>query len=213
VKPIYEESNTVNYLDLTLTGNNTTSTTNIFRKPTTTDTTIHYTSNHPMEQKLASYRFLMNRTQQLPLTQEARKQDLNTIYHTAKNNGYPAKVIAQLQHRIMDNNIHTTQDNKPIQNKKWMTFKYHSLLVRKRTNLFRNTNLRIAFRSTNTIQQLINTTNTHANKYMASGVYGLKCASYNKTYVGQSGRDRKTRFIEHHRYIKTNNLKSTYPKQ
>jgi uncharacterized protein (UPF0335 family) len=139
-----------------------------------------------MEQKLASYRFLINRTQQLPLTQEARKQELKTIYHITKNNGYQAKVIAQLQHRIMDNNIHTTQDNKAIQNIKWITFKYHSLLVRKHTNLLRNTNLHIAFQSTNTIQQLINTTNTHANKYTASGVYGLKCASYNKTYVGQT---------------------------
>jgi hypothetical protein len=45
---------------LTLTRQNNAITINIFWKPTTTDTTIHYASNHPMEHKLASYRFFLN---------------------------------------------------------------------------------------------------------------------------------------------------------
>jgi hypothetical protein len=83
----------------------------------------------------------------------------------------------------------TTQDNQPKQNKRWITFKHHSLLIMKVTNIFRNNNLRIAYRATNTLQQILNTTNTHANKYSASGIYSLKCSSFNKTYVGQTGRD------------------------
>jgi len=37
--------------------------------------------------------------------------------------------------------------------KKWATFTYHSPLIRKVTNLFKSTDIRIAFRTTNTIQQ------------------------------------------------------------
>jgi hypothetical protein len=32
----------------------------IYRKPTTTGTTIHFTSDHPLEYKLAAYCFLIN---------------------------------------------------------------------------------------------------------------------------------------------------------
>jgi hypothetical protein len=41
-------------------------------------------------------------------------------------------------------------DNK---NKKWVTFTYHSHKVRKITNPFKQTDIKIAFRSMNTIQQ------------------------------------------------------------
>jgi hypothetical protein len=38
-------------------------------------------------------------------------------------------------------------------NKKWAVFTYHSPKIRKLTNLIKHTNIGIAFRSTNTIQQ------------------------------------------------------------
>jgi hypothetical protein len=49
-KPTLEENNAISYLDLTITRLNTSIDINIFRKLTTTDTTIHYTSNYPLEE-------------------------------------------------------------------------------------------------------------------------------------------------------------------
>jgi hypothetical protein len=40
--PTYEENNTISFLDLLITRNNNTLDINIYRKPTTTDTTINY---------------------------------------------------------------------------------------------------------------------------------------------------------------------------
>jgi hypothetical protein len=48
--PSHEREGQVNFLDLWIIRNNTTLEIDIFRKPTTTDTTIHYLSNHPAEQ-------------------------------------------------------------------------------------------------------------------------------------------------------------------
>jgi hypothetical protein len=45
----------------------------IFQKPQTTYATIHYNSDHPVQHKLAAYRFLINRVHQLPLSQENKK--------------------------------------------------------------------------------------------------------------------------------------------
>jgi len=43
---------------------------------------------------------------------------------------------------------------------KWVTFTYYSPLIRKIINLFRGTQLRVAFRPTNTITQLLSVRNT-----------------------------------------------------
>jgi hypothetical protein len=91
---------------------------------------------------------------------------------------------------------------------KWVTFTYFSPLVRRATNLFRRTRLRIAFRATNTIQQQLNTAK-HARDD-PSGTYRLKCNTCNKVYVGQSGRAIGVRFKEHIRYMKSNNSTSAY---
>jgi len=89
----------------------------------------------------------------------------------------------------------------------WITFKYHSPLIRKVTNLFKNTNIKIAFRANNTVyQQLVQKTNC----MNPSGVYEIKCNTCSKNYVGQSGRPIATRHKEHIRYIKTNNPFSAY---
>jgi len=50
--PIPEQNNKVSILDLAIIRNTPHLETDIFRKPTTTNTTISYLSNHPQEQKL-----------------------------------------------------------------------------------------------------------------------------------------------------------------
>jgi hypothetical protein len=95
-------------------------------------------------------------------------------------------------------------------NKKWVTFKYHSPLVRKVTNIFKNPKLQIAFQATNTLWKILSSNNKHINKYSTSGTYILKCSTCNHFYIGQKSRDLKTRFKEEHRYIRTNNPKSSY---
>jgi hypothetical protein len=46
--------------------------------------------------------------------------------------------------------------------------------------------------------------------YTNSGIYSIRCNTCNKQYVGQTRRSLKTRFIEHHRHIRTNEPKSAY---
>ena len=45
--------------------------------------------------------------------------------------------------------------------KKWLTFTYHSPLIRRVTNLFKQTDLNIAFKATNTIRQQISDKQTN----------------------------------------------------
>jgi len=70
--PTLEHNNNISFIDLLIIRHPTKIEIDIFRKPTMTDTTINYTSNHPTEHKMAAYRYLINRMMSLPLSTEKR---------------------------------------------------------------------------------------------------------------------------------------------
>jgi hypothetical protein len=68
-----EESNIITYLDFSIHRNNNDLHLDIHRSPTQTDTTIHITSNHPLEHKLAAYNCYVNSM----ITQQSRNKQSN----------------------------------------------------------------------------------------------------------------------------------------
>jgi len=81
-------------------------------------------------------------------------------------------------------------------------------MIRRITNLFKDTNIHIAFRATNTILQQLSRENAHNTN--PSGIHKLQCNTCNKAYIGQSDRSINTRYKEHIRYIRSNNPQSAY---
>ena len=83
--------------------------------------------------------------------------------------------------------------------------------IRKITNLFKYSNVKIAFSCNTTIAWLAKPPNVHKipphNKW---GIYQLTCNSCNLSYVGQTSRSLKIRYQEHMRYIRSNNPQSAY---
>ena len=65
------------------------------------------------------------------------------------------------------------------------------------TNIFRRTKLKIAFRTNNTIQNLLKHKIQKSDKYASSGAYKIKCLDCKKAYVGQTGRSFSIRYNEH----------------
>ena len=145
----------------------------------------------------------------LPLTEASKQSEWTTVLAIATNNGYATKTMNNVkkklqikQHKLL-NRSHDTF----ITRKKWVIFTYHSPLIRRVTNLFKHTELNIAYKATNTIKQQI------AGKQInndPSGVYKLKCNTCNRVYVGRSGRAITKRYKEHITYIKSNNPISAY---
>ena len=62
----YEEKNSIDFLNLSITRTHNKLTIDIYRKPMTTNTTINFMSNHPLEHKMAASRYHIERMHKLP---------------------------------------------------------------------------------------------------------------------------------------------------
>jgi len=94
---------------------------------------------------------------------------------------------------------------------KWATFTYTTPHIRKITNIFKQTNVKIAFKTNNTILQLTRpTTKTLIPPHASSGVYTLTCNTWKQIYVGQTSQSLQLRYQEHTYCIKNNNPHSAY---
>ena len=186
-----ESNKNVNFLDLSIARKHTCIGISIFRKPITTDTTIKFLSNRPLEHKMATYRFLRRRILSLPLDKEQQYKNSNTITRCTqqRNLNSPTKpiktqntaeqILAEIPHP------HTLQKGT-----KWYTFTYSSPQIRKIT-IFKHTNIRIAYKCSNTIShpsKPANKPNLPPKTYGSCGIYALAYMTCKKAYVGQTSR-------------------------
>ena len=163
-------------------------------------------SNHPRHHKMSGFHFFINRMLHILNSKQAVKQEWDRIITMAQNNGSPIHLIHELKNKIVtkENNI-ITIPREQNNSKKLIIFTYYSPAIHKVANI--RTNIKIAFRPTNTIYQQLAYKNINPNP---SGIYQLKCNTCNNAYVGQSGRSITVRHKEHIRYIRNNNPKSAY---
>lgn len=91
-----EKESSINFLDLSINRGNNEFSFNIYRKPTFTDTTIPQHSVHPISHKLSSYRSMIHRAFTIPLDDNTRTIELNTIKQIATNNGFKLNTIQSL---------------------------------------------------------------------------------------------------------------------
>ena len=125
----------------------------------------------------------------------------------AQENGYTRELIKQLEAQRLKQNPDSTKIQKE---KKWTTFTYFGPSIRTITNIFKGTQLNIAFRPTNTIGTYIKEYNIPQDDLSKSGIYEINCHTCDLKYIGQTSRDILTRFKEHCRYIRQNNPQSAY---
>jgi hypothetical protein len=94
--------------------------------------------------------------------------------------------------------------------KKWVSFTYVGKETSLITKIFKGTDLRIAYHTTNTLQKHLTHRNPISDKFTCSGVYKLTCPDCKKAYIGQTGRNFYTRFNEHKSAFKYNTSQSKF---
>ncbi|PNF26379.1 hypothetical protein B7P43_G17880 [Cryptotermes secundus] len=171
-------------------------------------------SCHPHEHKIYGIKYLIDRVNNYPITRVAKDNEIETINNILVNNKYNTDIITKLttnsrkQNTAKKQNI--TEDSEEQKTKtKWATFTYIGKETRNITKLFRDTKLKIAFRTKNNLQHILKS-RPEINKYNNSGIYSMKCLDCPKEYIGQTGRKFNTRYKEHIHDIRHNNSNTGY---
>jgi hypothetical protein len=145
----------------------------------------------------------------IQLSETNKNKELNTIINIEESNRYSKQQIIKLnnvvENRKQQINNNQNKDEKQI----WVTFTYPGNYIRAITNLFKHTNIKIAYKTTNTLGNLLKETR-NINKYEKAGIYKLTCKDCHKLYIGETGRPLKIRYKERIRSIKYNKDDSAY---
>jgi hypothetical protein len=118
---------------------------------------------------MAAYNFLIRRMLTLPLNPEQQHNEWLQILHIGNSNNIPTNMLTRLKLRIQ-RNISQAKPSTPTSRNnrtKWATFTFSSPQIRKITNIFKHTDIKIAFKCDNTISHLSKPTNRtpHATSY------------------------------------------------
>lgn len=229
-----ENDKKLNFLDLSIHRDKNQHKFSIYRKPTTTSTAIHKHSNNPITQKQAGFQYMLHRLHKTPLSDEQYKNEIQTIKQIATENGYDTNIIDKLNYKIKaklkgttntqkqtdqkhntttqninplnthTSNTHTQEQKSNITTNKWHTLTYDNKATHRIGNILKKQGLKVAYRTDNSIQRKLKTTNTNTDKHNTSGIYQLTCQDCNSVYIGQTCRNFNTRYTEHRRALKSN---------
>ena len=98
-----------------------------------------------------------------------KRKEYDTIKQILFNNKYDVKILD----KITVTNDTKTQERIEEEKTKWATFTYVGRQTKFIAKLFKNTNLKISFKTENAIAKLLtqNNKNTNFNKFNKSGIY------------------------------------------
>jgi hypothetical protein len=128
----------------------------------------------------------------------------------ARNSSFPQNLLHKLNLQIQDKKTNQGHTNYSNTNKSRATFMYYRPKIRKITNLFKHTIVKVAFRNTNTLHLTKPKTDNKSQEQDKSGIYELTRNTCHMSYVGQTSHSLKQRYQEHIRYIKNNEPQSAY---
>jgi hypothetical protein len=175
-----ETDNSINFLDITIKKENNTLTTDVYRKPTTTDSIIPRDSCHPQEHKHAAIRHMINRMNTYKLNKEYKERERNTIKHIISKNKFDTTLIDKFTNT-------KRKEKQPLESQKWAKFTYTGKETKFITKLFKDSPIKVTFTTNNNIKKLLSSRSQPPQKqYDSSGVYQLTCPDCHMKYVGQT---------------------------
>lgn len=190
-----EKDDSINFLDLTITKHNNKLQFKIYRKPTTTSMTIHSTSHHPHEHKMAAYNSFIHRLLSIPLSESDFTEETAIIKYIAVSNGYNSSIVDKLifKHR---NKQHKIDQNKRDKNK-FVSAEYGVTLNNTLRKTMKDNNTTVSFSTSNKLVNILNKRRGDNDVIDKTGIYKLSCDDCPSIYIGQTARSFKTRFKEH----------------
>ena len=216
----YETNDKLAFLDVLVIRDNTTNkyTTTIYRKPTNTNLYLLYDSNQCRKYKLGLIRTLVIRILLICSTPTYKNNELSLMKLTLKMNGYPEHLIRRgiregevIVKKILNKSLNQ-QQNSPNKKNIFFTLTYYGIESTILAQRIRRIclqylplyNVNIAFKKTYTLKSIFlpiqkGQDKTKINKKL---IYKIPCINCNKSYIGETNREKSTRMKEHEKDIR-----------
>jgi len=172
----------------------------IFRKPTHTDKYLDFKSHHPVCHKLSVVDSLVNRALKI-CDEDKINHELSHVTEVLTANNYPKNLIQQRIDRMKERiNNPTTLSNNNLNNsdlfQRRLVVPYMGKLTNKLAHCIRRTaDIEVCYKPVNKISTILSNNKQISNS--SSGIYKLSCENCPIIYVGETGRDIRTRSKEH----------------
>lgn len=145
-----EEYNELNFLDVKVCRVNGKLEFDIYQKPTNTSRYITSDSFHSFEHKTSSFRSMIHRALNVPMTEEKLTNELQRIREIANINGYTSQLIDELlkaHKRKKDlrdcTTLSTINENAKVE-EHWAKFNFYPELTNKMKPILRRNNIKVA---------------------------------------------------------------------
>jgi hypothetical protein len=172
----------------------------VYRKPTHTDQYLHFSSHHPIHQKLGVVRTLLDRCNTIVTEEEDKVVEEQYIRSAFKKCGYPAWAFEKVKHQMMTSKEEKKQKRKEKsdKNKGLVTVPYVRGMSEAISRVFKKHNISTAMRPHTTIRRLVVHPKDKRDIDNSAGlVYKIPCKGCDKSYIGETSRMFSIRKKEH----------------
>ena len=125
----------------------------------------------------------------------------------AGNKNLPQNLLQKLNRQIQHKATHVQSKERDEKKNPRTTFTYYKPQISQIANLFKHTNIDIAFRNTNTLQYQ----EYHTTEHDSNRVYKITCDTCHRSHIGQSSCGLNYDFKNKHDTLNTMNLRQPTP--
>ena len=203
-----QQDNSLPFLDtLTVIQEDGSLRTKIYRKPTHTDQYLNFASNHPLDHKLGVARTLFHRANTIISDKQDLAIEKEHLKTALKQCGYPDWAIdkAVLPGTSKPRTANHSRDPGRV-NRGFVKLPYVKDLSEALRRVFNSYGVTTCFKPTRTLRQSLVAPKDKTTKEQKCGaIYQIPCQGHTnrgpcqESYIGETGRALKTRFLEHRR--------------
>ncbi len=171
----------------------------VYRKKTHTDQYLHFESEHPIEHKLSVVNTLIHRANTISTSEEEKISEKENIRKALNTCGYPNWVINKGTRIVEEPEKRKEKPQGEKKKKGLAVIPYVKGLGEKIKRILKSHNVATAFKPHTTLRSSLVAPKDKIKKDNKTGVvYHIKCKC-GEDYIGETERQFKDRFPEHHR--------------
>ncbi len=164
-------------------------------------------SHHPLHQKLGVVRTLRHRCNTIVTKEQDRVTELDALEKALSTCGYPKWTFTRTAEQTTEKR--RPHRDKPERTKGMVVLPYTQGISEKLCRIFKKHQVNVALKPANSIRRTLVAPKDKTPPQQACGiVYQIGCGDCKATYIGESGRQLRTRLQEHKKSVAAGNSSS-----